>query len=373
MINNKGIVRGGERINSIDLMKAISIILVVMGHCGSPITKWLYLFHMAVFFMISGYLWNERHALDKKHVWEYIKGKLKRLYIPYVLCNSIYWILNNSFIRLGIYTDDVRFYELFGGEMIQSLAVYQSFGDTLINILRSFLFVGGSQLGGATWFLSVLFIINVGHCILTYILNLAKLSLRWTRIIWISIFTICCVCAELVDNGMLNMPLDSLNKLFAIYVVYLLGILLRRIEREDFYKLKYGVGATILLFIFSFKGEISLNVGHITSIPFYIICSLLGWITIRSISSVFVGYSKKIMIRIGYNTLPIVLMHFLSFKLVSYVYLQIKGLDLIYLASFPVLYNAPRYLWILYTVVGVSIPLAVNYIYIKVKKIVLKN
>lgn len=142
MINNEVIARG--RFDSIDLMKAIAIILMVMGHCGSPITKWFYLFHMALFFMISGYLWNERHASDKKYVWKYIKSKLKRLYIPYVLCNSIYWILNNSFIRLGIYTDDVRFYELFEEEITQSIAVYQSAGDTLINILRTFLFVGGS-------------------------------------------------------------------------------------------------------------------------------------------------------------------------------------------------------------------------------------
>lgn len=208
---------------------------------------------------------------------------------------------------------------------------------------------------------------------MTYILNSARLSLRWTGIVWASIFTICCICAELVDNGILNVPFESLNKLFAIYIVYLLGILLRRIERENFYGLKYGAGAAIPLLILSFKGGVSLNVGHITNIPFYIICSLLGWITIRSISSVFVGHIKEMMVRIGYNTLSIVLMHFLCFKLVSYAYLQIRGLDQIYLASFPVLYNAPRYLWVLYTIVGVSVPLAVNYIYIKVKKIAFRN
>lgn len=39
------------RITEIDVIKGICIILMVVGHSGSPITKWIYLFHMAVFFV----------------------------------------------------------------------------------------------------------------------------------------------------------------------------------------------------------------------------------------------------------------------------------------------------------------------------------
>lgn len=46
----------------IDYMKAIGIILMVMGHSGSPITLWIYLFHMSLFFIISGYCIKEYYS-----------------------------------------------------------------------------------------------------------------------------------------------------------------------------------------------------------------------------------------------------------------------------------------------------------------------
>lgn len=47
------------RDRSIDAAKGIAIILVVLGHVctGIPwLVKWIYSFHMPLFFMISGYL-----------------------------------------------------------------------------------------------------------------------------------------------------------------------------------------------------------------------------------------------------------------------------------------------------------------------------
>lgn len=39
---------------NIDLIKGIGIILMVGGHCGMPFTHFIYLFHMAIFFMHLG-------------------------------------------------------------------------------------------------------------------------------------------------------------------------------------------------------------------------------------------------------------------------------------------------------------------------------
>ncbi len=48
------------RNTKIDVIKGMAIILVVLGHCGFPATNFIYLFHMAVFFIASGYCWNEK-------------------------------------------------------------------------------------------------------------------------------------------------------------------------------------------------------------------------------------------------------------------------------------------------------------------------
>lgn len=47
-----------ERYKVIDVIKGYGICLMVCGHSGAPFTNWIYLFHMALFFIASGYLWN---------------------------------------------------------------------------------------------------------------------------------------------------------------------------------------------------------------------------------------------------------------------------------------------------------------------------
>lgn len=42
--------------NHVDYLKAIGIVLVVIGHCTHPIiAKIIYTFHMPLFFLIAGY------------------------------------------------------------------------------------------------------------------------------------------------------------------------------------------------------------------------------------------------------------------------------------------------------------------------------
>jgi acyltransferase len=72
---------------TIDVMKGIGISLVVLGHVWhSPafLQKIIYAFHMPLFFLISGYLFNEvkvRGMLAK----DFIYGRIRRLYFPAVV------------------------------------------------------------------------------------------------------------------------------------------------------------------------------------------------------------------------------------------------------------------------------------------------
>ena len=47
-----------KRLHWIDTLKAIGIMLVFLGHSGAPFHDGIYLFHMPLFFIISGFLWN---------------------------------------------------------------------------------------------------------------------------------------------------------------------------------------------------------------------------------------------------------------------------------------------------------------------------
>ena len=79
---------------------------MVLGHTRSPFTSFIYLFHMAVFFMVTGYLWNGDKYVSISGGGQYVLKKLKALWIPFFAGNAIFVLLNNEFVNVGIYADN---------------------------------------------------------------------------------------------------------------------------------------------------------------------------------------------------------------------------------------------------------------------------
>lgn len=81
------------RISWIDNLKWLWMILIIIWHSlfpnGSLLFWYIFSFHVALFFFLSGYLFN-----DKKHknVLLFIKEKFKRLIIPYFAFNFIFFL-----------------------------------------------------------------------------------------------------------------------------------------------------------------------------------------------------------------------------------------------------------------------------------------
>ena len=75
------------RIDYIDNVKGILILLVVLGHCIDDETYLktvIYSFHMPAFFIISGILLNYSLAV-RKNFWGFLLSRIRRLLIPYIL------------------------------------------------------------------------------------------------------------------------------------------------------------------------------------------------------------------------------------------------------------------------------------------------
>ncbi len=73
----------GKRIEWLDAVKAFGILLVFVGHCDIPgLNPYIYLFHMPLFFIVSGFCWN----IEKNREYcfpDFLKKKLKLYVIPY--------------------------------------------------------------------------------------------------------------------------------------------------------------------------------------------------------------------------------------------------------------------------------------------------
>ncbi|MBO5721458.1 MAG: acyltransferase family protein, partial [Bacteroidales bacterium] len=75
----------------INILKGIAIILVVFGHIEllyafnayGFIRNFIYTFHMPLFMSISGYLYAKHHNTSNNYL-SFIKGKAKRLLLPYI-------------------------------------------------------------------------------------------------------------------------------------------------------------------------------------------------------------------------------------------------------------------------------------------------
>lgn len=83
-----------NRLDYIDIAKGIGICLVVLGHTtiletggiGKYVHDFVYLFHMPLFFLISGFLYHHKEDMPVK---EYLKGKFHTLGVPFL----IFWIV----------------------------------------------------------------------------------------------------------------------------------------------------------------------------------------------------------------------------------------------------------------------------------------
>lgn len=100
-----------KRNMTIDIMKGILIILVVIGHSYWYYKKVIFWFHMPLFFMISGYLLNKPEKEKEK---EWIIRKCKVFLIPYMAYTFIlgWFEIRSGFKAVFVYW----FRALYGGE-----------------------------------------------------------------------------------------------------------------------------------------------------------------------------------------------------------------------------------------------------------------
>ncbi|MCC8107090.1 MAG: acyltransferase family protein [Clostridiales bacterium] len=139
-----------KRDSVIDIMKGILIVFVVMGHAQIPLHRFIYLFHMPVFFMISGYLWNEAHT--RIGISQLVLKRIKSLYIPFVVCNLFFLILHLCIPGI-----------------METQTVETSATGILKSVFKVLIFRGRATLSDSTWFLSTLFFATIGYAIILII------------------------------------------------------------------------------------------------------------------------------------------------------------------------------------------------------------
>ena len=337
------------RLDYITIAKGVAIILMVVGHSGAPyaLYKFIYLFHMPLFFFVSGFCFKDKYLQDPK---DFIIKKIKGIYVPYVKYALVFWILHNVFLYLHFY-DETQSYS--GSPMF--MYSINDYVDELISILLKMhtndIFLGGF------WFLRELFL---GSLIFYFLIK----CIRSKFVVLIVLFFL----SVLFRWKTVNLPLVNF---FHITFLSTLFMALGYSTRDFYSQIKKSwtdiicIGLLAILGIFVYPADMfSVDCFNIQTYIFFAVAGILYTLFLshkiaeESILLHFFSY-------VGERTMPILALHFISFKLVSYIYICIEHEPIKRLAEYPVVSNAGEWVWIIYSIVGVFIPLGIDYLITK--------
>jgi fucose 4-O-acetylase-like acetyltransferase len=350
------------------IAKGIGIFLVVLGHCTGTnqtqyIFNFIYLFHMPLFFFLSGYFFKDKYLNNKK---KFFIGRLRRLYVPFVKWNVIFVVLHNFFYRIYIYNSD------YGFNGIPSHLYNRN--DFVYNIINIIGFRNEEPLLGQLWFLPVLFFSSMMAIVALYVVNKTKGISTKTLTYVVILFLLSSLLFMYEKIGLFYITSMSL----LATSIYLLGYLVKQIKLfNKLYKYKVPIilFSIFILAIFSVARPLSLMSIQTCDDIFYIfIISFIGIIMIVLLSSVLNKFSiRKFFIYIGDNTMIILILHLLFFKLVNLAKIYYYSDVVEKIAIIPIIKDHNSFVWIiLYILSGILFPLYFQKGFVKLKKCIRK-
>jgi len=279
---------------SIDIARGIGIFLVVWGHTfhGCPVKNEIFLFHMPLFFMLSGFFFKE----TTDSFIEVLKKKIQSYLFPYifflVLCLALASLL----------------YQICG--------VIPRYDITPVIVLRP----GGVVT--ALWFLVSLFEVQI----------LCYLLFRCFRkeVVRFIVCLLCLLCGYVLYRTDIHLPLfldSSLSMLLFFYVGYLLHR--KEAVRLPVSKQLLFVVVGLCFYVIAVLCHYTLDIkdNRIAGNLFIITCSAIGasycililsrWLSKKCSGK---GILIKVLSYLGRNTMVIFALHILSFEIARYAF-----------------------------------------------------
>lgn len=346
---------------SITYLKAIGILLMVLAHTMCPfiMRQIIVMFHMPLFFFVSGYCLKTIY-LNEKPFYYFILKKIKGLWWPFVKFSIIYLILHNLLFDMNIYN------ESYGYQGVGSIKYgLKDICGKLFGII--FYMSGNEQLLGGFWFLQALFYGSIISFIALKLIKRTELVLLILVILFI-----------ILNTAKITVPIFHLTaRPFLAAIFFVIGFLFKS-KKIKLFNNYYIIITLFFVFIGSFYWRTATVYDYYDNkiIFLYIITAILAIWSIYSLlkrinHSLYVhNILRNLFIYIGDNTLIILTLHFLSFKLVSFFLIKMYDLNIERLAEFPVIEEySNKGWWILYFIIGIIVPIIYKIILSNIKRI----
>ncbi len=340
------------------VVKALGIIFVVMAHCSyhTPFYKFVHGYNVVFFFFLSGYFFKDKY-LNTPFV--FIKSKIKRLYFPWVKYGITFVLLHNLFLNLHILHYNINTHKY--------IDTY-SFSEILSKSFQVLLFFRWKEvLLAPLWFLFGLF----SGIIVLYTISFILYKIFPKKIELLRFLAILLVMVTGFTGAIYFPEYNMINRTLVIagliYTGKLYGLYEQKIPKSIFIAITFFLLYTISTYLSN-----DINVGAMRfDNPFvFLITSIAGFYWLLYLSE-YLAKSDSLIVKllniIGENTLTIMALHYLAFKLVNLLQIAIYNYPVKYLAYYPVIPFKTAYWWVVYTIVGILVPLLLAIIYDKTK------
>lgn len=365
-----------ERVEEIDIIKAVAIVFMVLGHAGTPGTGFFFLFHMAVFFIASGYTYKPESSDSFDSLKKSTVKRIKRLWFPSFFWTALFVLLNNWLIKVNIYSDNPELLTYTNGIKIMNLtklAQYLSPDQIFIRVARCAVFPYSLPVVASLWFLKCLFLVTLLYSLTDWftknILHKNPLPIHASvSVLFLGLGYLA---------GVRDIGLGGFANVASYYHLFFIGTLLNRYrdKTSDWHTKQFlpallvSFGVLIGLYFYGGRG-IMIDLAHnrYTNPAFFLTASTAGWVFCYS-AAWFLKRSRlrSPLLYIGRRTMSILILHCLAFKIVSAVVISVRHLPEFCLAANPHLYGDSGLWWLAFTVVGISCPLLINLVYEKAK------
>lgn len=357
-----------EKYKYINSLKGLGMIAVVLGHSGSKLAPYVYLYHMALFFFISGYFYKNQYD---EHPFLVIKKRIKKLYIPFVAYELVFMLLRNVFINLQLYSSE-------------AMLKIENLNDILFNLKKILTFNSTEPLLATIWFISSLFYVNAVYVTIRYIIR--KIKIRNEYIVFFIIVIVYLLGFYMFENNIdfkifINPNRKKVIDLFLrvfdyrnfiILLIFHLGHLYNKYENKINMDKYLAMTFSIILLYNAYKvGSIDIALNKYTNPIYFIINALLGIYINIYLAKINILSNNRVLQYIGKKSLIVMIFHLLVFKLVNYIQIVIYKQPYEKLSSFPFFINTNGW-WLVYTLVGIFVPLMIIYVYDYLKKQIFK-
>lgn len=340
--------------NYITIAKAIGIILMVIGHSGCPLLlfRFIYLFHMPLFFICSGIFFGGISTKDDAFV--FFNKRVHGLYLPFVGYSVFFLLIHNLLMIIGVYNSQYGYY---GGSSFYGIKeIFYNLGMIM------FTMHGYEELLGGFWFIRTLFISSILVIIVSLLLSgKYKQEIMCLTFLFSTLFI-----RRFFSDYFWGREL-SMATFGAMF--FLLGKIL--MQYVKFWKNKYiGVVCVsfLLLSMLYFNDTVKMECGYNKVLPFVIV-AVSGFLLTLYISDIIekrVTILSRMLYYIGNNTLIILALHFLCFRAFSYIIVLFYNLDMTHVAEHPYIQDIgiidDSWWWMLYSLFGLCVPLIFSYI-----------